>query len=258
MQWTALSALVLASVVSIHAQDSKTTLLDVELHSCNATQTRMLRAALEDTYELANGAREYILEKGANDDLYKTYFGTAKPEDAAAIYEGLINGPKDGVLLRCDDIDGNCKAHATYAGHWRNENATKETVICDLSYEIRKTNEEFCMFGYTVAQSSTGYYWSTDLIHRFFHVPNITVGVVDHHADKYEECLALAKDKPELAILNTHSLQYFAADVYARTVALPPNGCLGEVKNGNVNPTSTSGAPAPCRESLTSGSIVVP
>lgn len=34
-----------------------------------------------------------------------------------------------------------------WAGHWRGTNATEETVICPLSYEIRKPLEQMCALG---------------------------------------------------------------------------------------------------------------
>jgi hypothetical protein len=82
---------------------------------------------------------------------------------AQKAYEGLLAGDKTGVMLRCDNIDGNCGQEG-WNGHWRGENGTSETVICPLSYETRKGLEEFCQHGYTVAGSSASYYFATDLL----------------------------------------------------------------------------------------------
>lgn len=65
---------------------------------------------------------------------------------------------------------------------------------------------------------------------------------MSHYADSYDECLQLAKTKPEQAVRNTHSLQYFALDVYAYDIALPGVGCTGK-------PAAAAPAPAPAASS---------
>lgn len=145
-----------------------------------------------------------------------------------------------------------------WRGHWRGENATEETVICDLSYIDRKYNEQFCAFGYNVVNSSPSYYFSTDLMHRLFHLPSIGLGKIGHFADDHADCVNLAKTNGTAAVYNTHSLQYFANHVYAVEVAEGGEGCIGEYdSSGIVAPTTTSAAAASgtssaaasCRES---------
>ncbi|KAK7054499.1 Prenylated Rab acceptor protein 1 [Paramarasmius palmivorus] len=216
------------------------TLTKITIHeSCNVTERRQLSKALQETYELASVARDYVLQHGHTDQLFKTYFGTGEPYPVIGAYEQLISGDKTGVLLRCDNIDGNCDQEGWY-GHWRGENATLETVICQRSYEGRKPLEQFCALGYTVAEYSPSYYFATDLMHRFYHIPAIGNEIIEHYADSYEDCLQLAIDYPTNATYNTHSLQYFAADVYARVVGNPGEGCTGTVTSSN---TTTSSAP---------------
>ncbi|EEB97564.1 hypothetical protein MPER_03090 [Moniliophthora perniciosa FA553] len=110
-----------------------------------------------------------------------------------------------------------------------------------VSYEGRKPLEQFCALGYTVANSSSSYYFAADLMqisrHRFYHIPTIGNGIVGHYADSYEECLQLAIDHPQNAIYNTHSLQYFAADVYARVIGNPGKGCTA---SGSLTPPSNT------------------
>ncbi|ESK87614.1 gpi-anchored protein [Moniliophthora roreri MCA 2997] len=150
-----------------------------------------------------------VLKNGHDDKLFKTYFGTAQPYPVLGANEQLISGNKTGILFRCDNIDGNCGQEGWY-GHWR-----------------RKPLEQFCALGYTVTNSSPSYYFAADLMHRFYHIPTIGNGIIGHYADSYEECLQLAIDHPENATYNTHSLQYFAADVYARVIGNPGEGCTG-------------------------------
>jgi hypothetical protein len=64
-------------------------------------------------------------------------------------------------------------------------------------------------------------------MHRLYHTTKIGEGAAEHFADSYAECLELAEDEPADAVRNTHSLQYFALDVYAMEVALPGEGCTG-------------------------------
>ncbi|KAJ9091600.1 hypothetical protein QFC20_007601 [Naganishia adeliensis] len=200
---------------------------EVTIHSsCNTTQRRQLSKALSDTWELVSMAKEYTYTNGANDSLYELYFGDGPITNVIGAFDAILKSNKDGVLLRCDDPDKNCQQPG-WRGHWRGENGTSETVICDASYDDRKSNEQFCAFGYTVAGSSPSYYFSTDLLHRLYHVPQITDGKVEHYADSYEECLELAKNNATFATLNTHSLQYFANHVYAVEVAQGGDACVG-------------------------------
>lgn len=64
-------------------------------------------------------------------------------------------------------------------------------------------------------------------MHRLYHTTKIGEGAAEHYADTYTECLELAKENLAEAVRNTHTLQYFALDVYAMEVALPGEGCTG-------------------------------
>jgi hypothetical protein len=79
--------------------------------------------------------------------------------------------------------------------------------------------------GYTVSQSPTNTFWATDLLHRVFHVPQISEDAVHHYAEDYDGVLELAKTNPEKSALDSDTLIYFAIDVYAREVAAPGEGC---------------------------------
>lgn len=117
-----------------------------------------------------------------------------------------------------------------WAGHWRGENATDETVICDVSYTSRRWLSSVCGLGYTVAQSPLNTFWATDLLHRVLHLPAISEGVVGHFAEDYAGLLDLAREDPAKSAIDSDALQYFAIDVYAYDVAAPGEGCSGEVE----------------------------
>jgi hypothetical protein len=51
------------------------------------------------------------------------------------------------AALSCDDPDGNCQL-TDYYGHWRGDNATDETVICEKSFQGRRPLEQTCGFGF--------------------------------------------------------------------------------------------------------------
>ncbi|KZF23734.1 zincin [Xylona heveae TC161] len=203
--------------------------------SCNATERRQLEFALDEAMVLAGHARDHILRHGASSRFYTKYFGNASTAEPAGWFDRVVNADKGGIWFRCDDIDGNCKAHeTTWAGHWRGSNATDETVICPLSYTSRRPLTGICGNGYTVSQAPNTAYFASDLLHRIYHMPRISENVVDHYADTYEEVLELAQTKPQLAVRNSATLRYFALDVFAWDVALPREGCsgVGEVDGG--------------------------
>jgi len=219
----------------IEKRDLKPYNPEIQIHSsCNVTQRRVLEKALADTYELASFAKEYVATNGPDDSVFQLYFGNHSANYPAVLgaWDGLLIGNKEGVLLRCDDIDGNCHQEG-WRGHWRGSNATTETVICDASYTDRYFNEYFCLNNYTVIDSSPSFYWSTDLIHRMYHVPGISDDSVTHHADSYEECLELAHHNASLAPYNTHTLQYFASHVYAVEIAKGGAACIGSTPDSH-------------------------
>lgn len=127
-----------------------------------------------------------------------------------------------------------------WAGHWRGENATSETVICDLSFEIRRPLSSVCGLGFTVASSPLNTFWATDLLHRILHVPDISEGIVDHYAEDYHDALHQAKEDPALSQIDSDVLQYFAIDVFAYDVAAPGIGCTGEEVEVHEEPTTTT------------------
>ncbi|KAI1445755.1 major allergen Asp F2 [Annulohypoxylon stygium] len=215
--------------------------------SCNATERSLLSRGLGDAIKLADHAKNHILRFGNSSAFYTKYFGTAPTAEVIGWYDRIVSADRGGIWFRCDDIDGNCHQDG-WGGHWRGENATQETVICPLSYTTRMPLEGLCGYGYSVAAGKLNFYFGSDLIHRLYHLPAIGEGIVEHYADTYTECLELAIHNPEEAVRNSHTLQYFALDVYAFDIAVPGEGCTGRV------PESESSA-AP---SATTASVSVP
>ncbi|THY59878.1 zincin [Aureobasidium pullulans] len=187
--------------------------------SCNGTERRQLEKALGDTIKIAQQATQHIYAHGNDSALYTKYFGQAPTAEVIGWYEKLIHGDHEGVLFRCDDIDGNCH----------------QEVICPLSYSTRQPLEALCSGGYTVASGKLNHYFAADLMHRLFHTTKIGEGAAEHYADSYTECLELAEENPAEAVRNTPTLQYFALDVYAMDVALPGEGCTGTVGEEEVD-----------------------
>ncbi|KAJ5960057.1 uncharacterized protein N7479_007207 [Penicillium vulpinum] len=194
--------------------------------SCNATQRRQIEQGLNETIALAAHARDHILRWKNESEIYRKYFGDRPSMEAIGAFDIVVNGDRKDVLFRCDNPDGNCDLEG-YAGHWRGENGTDETVICDLSYETRRSLSTMCGLGYTVSESETNTFWATDLLHRLYHVPVIGQNWIDHFANGYEEAIDQAKENATLSTHDSETLQYFALEVYAYDIAVPGIGCPG-------------------------------
>ncbi|KAJ5550810.1 hypothetical protein N7535_001250 [Penicillium sp. DV-2018c] len=194
--------------------------------SCNATQRRQIELGLNETITLAEHAKDHILRWRNESAIYRKYFGDRPSMEAIGAFDIIVNGDKKDILFRCDNPDGNCGIEG-WAGHWRGENATDETVICDLSYETRRSLSTMCGLGYTVSESETNTFWAADLLHRLYHVPAIGQNWIDHFADGYEEVIDLATENATLSTHDSETLQYFALEVYAYDIAVPGTGCSG-------------------------------
>ncbi|KAF8540131.1 putative peptidase domain-containing protein [Trichophaea hybrida] len=196
--------------------------------TCNSTQKRQIISGLSDAAELSSVARSYLLETGNFSPIFTKYFG-ANASSAAVIgvYDRILWANKEGVLFRCDDVDGKCAANTTWAGHHRTT-APLETVICDPSFEKRLYLQQMCSRGYTVSKSPLNLFWASDLLHRLFHVPMISEKRIKHiaGADGYDGSLELATAGDQRTVENSDSLQYFALEVFAERVAEPGVGCL--------------------------------
>jgi hypothetical protein len=233
--------------------------------SCNSTQRRQIELGLYETVILAEHAKSHILRWSNESAIYRKYFGDRPSMEPIGAFDIVVNGDKKDILFRCDNPDGNCdlegewylsdsKKHAErydnigYAGHWRGENATDETVICDLSYETRRSLSTMCGLGYTVSGSETNTFWASDLLHRLYHIPAVGQNWIYHFADGYEEVVDQAMEDATLSTHDSETLQYFALEVYAYDIAAPGIGCPGaqhEHEENHGDQTTTEAAPTP-------------
>ncbi|KAK4173417.1 putative allergen Asp f2-like protein [Triangularia setosa] len=198
--------------------------------SCNSTLSRQLTRAFDETIELASRARDHILQHGQTSPFVQKYFGTNSTTIAPlGVFSRVASADRGRMLFRCDDPDRNCATQEGWAGHWRGSNATQETVICDLSFAPGKRRwlDQVCGLGYTVSKDATNLFWATDLLHRTFHVPQVSEDAVHHYADGWEEVLEMAGKGDERSVFDSDALIYFAIDVYAYEVAEPGRGCGG-------------------------------
>lgn len=76
--------------------------------SCNGTERRQLEKALGDTIKIAQNAAQHIYCHGSGSKFYTKYFGEAPTAEVIGWYEKVVHDSRDGILFRCDDIDGNC------------------------------------------------------------------------------------------------------------------------------------------------------
>jgi hypothetical protein len=76
--------------------------------SCNGTERNQLEKALGDTIKISQQALKHIYTHGNESEMYSKYFGVAPTAEVIGWYEKILYGDREGVLFRCDDIDGNC------------------------------------------------------------------------------------------------------------------------------------------------------
>ncbi|EXJ57858.1 uncharacterized protein A1O5_12416 [Cladophialophora psammophila CBS 110553] len=242
--------------MSAHFQALTLSLSLVAITASAPLDVRQLANGLNETVALAAHAAEHILRWGNQSEIYRKYFGDRPPYEAIGAYEIIANGDKRQMLFRCDNPDGNCDLEG-YGGHWRGENGTDETVICDLSYETRRSLNQMCALGYNVAEWPTNTFWASDLMHRLYHMPAIGGGYIEHFAEDYDEAIELAKGNNTFSTRDSDTMQLFALEVYAYDIAVPGKGCPGQSSDNGDSalasatssatvapaPASTSGSP---------------
>ncbi|EXJ55326.1 hypothetical protein A1O7_08253 [Cladophialophora yegresii CBS 114405] len=217
---------------------------EFQIHaSCNASEARQLRAALAETVDLAQHAKQHVLRFANSSEQYQKYFGDAPSGEVIGYLDKIVSGDRGSSLFRCDNPDGNCAIEG-YGGHWRGANATDETVICPLSFETRKSLIQMCALGYNVAESKTNTFWASDLMHRLYHMPAFGEDTVSHYSEDYQELLENAEHNATLSTRDSDALQYFALEVYAYDIAVPGVGCPGpdDTAEGGATPTQGSGS----------------
>lgn len=118
-------------------------------------------------------------------------------------------------------------------------------MICDLSYETRRSLSQMCALGYNVAESPRNTFWASDLMHRLYHIPSIGAGHIEHYADDYEEVIELAAGNDTHSTHDSNALQYFALEVYAYDIAVPGVGCVEPAQAGGSSSASSSPTAVP-------------
>ncbi|CUS20151.1 LAQU0S01e00122g1_1 [Lachancea quebecensis] len=199
-----------------------------ELHkTCNGTHLETLKSAFEETWNVTSYAKSRLLAYGTNDRIYQRWFGDGNLYTVLGTVEAIAEVPKKDVLFRCDDADGLCAANPSYyAGHHR-LNATQETVICDYFYSAKLPVSEICSNG-TLAEVPPSRYMGIDMIHRYFHVPTVSLDeYIGEHTEEVDEILSMASKNSSFAVRNVDSYLYYLADVYSS--AIVPGGCLGDL-----------------------------
>ncbi|KAI0999661.1 hypothetical protein K3495_g8537 [Podosphaera aphanis] len=198
---------------------------DFTIHSsCDKLRSLVLQQGLEDAVKLAQHAREHILVQGLKSPIYQKYFGGAPTGQVTGWYDKIASANRDGIVFRCDDPDKKCETNKQWAGHWRGNNASSETVICEPSFLTRLPLQALCGNGFDVATSKLSQFWGADLIHRLFHV--IGENFIEHYSHGYKEAVLFAQQgKINQVSRNTDSLIYFAVEAYTFDITAPGKGC---------------------------------
>lgn len=105
------------------------------------------------------------------------------------------------------------------------------------------------MHGTTVANSELHAFFAVDLLHRLYHVSQITEDAVGHYSENYTDALDLARNNATYAIKDSDVLQLFAWDVYAYDIAVPGVGCSGDTVAQELVPIISSSLLAAASES---------
>ncbi|SCU81428.1 LAMI_0B06194g1_1 [Lachancea mirantina] len=196
-------------------------------HTCNDTDIRMIKSAFMDSLEVSAYARDRLLNYGADDLFFNRWFGNGSLTTVLGTLDHLVEASKDGMLLRCDDIDGLCaKNPTTYPGYHR-ATEDKETVICDLFYQTKKPLSSICFEG-NLVDVHPKHYAGVDMLHRYLHVSMMNLnGYIAEFAEDLDEIVEYAHSNTTYAVRNVDSYLYYMADVYSSSVI--EGGCLGKL-----------------------------
>ena len=195
------------------------------IENCNATQVKMINKYYQDLLEVASVARAHLISEGV-DEAFEHWFGeNGNPLTVLGIIDNIVQGDKDGVLYRCDDIEGTCASHpTTYPGYHR-VNASQETVLCDLFFTSKKPLEDMCVIG-NITTVKPKKFAGIDLFHRFLHIESISKGFVAEYVEDMDQLVDYAEHNSSYAVINTDNILYYIAESYA--LELTPGGCLGD------------------------------
>ncbi|CCH44952.1 Major allergen [Wickerhamomyces ciferrii] len=202
--------------------------------NCNSTQTVQLKKYYKDLIEFSTIAKQNLLKNGGDDQVFKNWFGKGNPLTVLGIIDEVLEGNKDGVLYRCDDIDGDCAAHPTeWPGYHRSsDDHSGETVICDLFFNSKHPIEKFCSEG-DILTIKPKTYAGIDLFHRFLHLSKINKGYYGEYAEEFKDLLDYAENNITFAVLNTDNILYYIAESYSLNLT-GSDSCLGNLSNSTL------------------------
>ena len=82
-------------------------------------------------------------------------------------------------------------------------------------------------FDGTIVEVGPKHYAGIDLLHRYLHVPSMSLDYVGEFAEGLNETLEYVENNAPYAVRNTDKYLYYIADVYTSSVI--PGGCLGDI-----------------------------
>ncbi|KAG0675808.1 hypothetical protein C6P40_001548 [Pichia californica] len=193
------------------------------IENCNATQTKMINKYYQDLLEVASTVRDHLINEGVDDTFIHWFGENGNPVAVLGFIDNIVQGNKDGVLYRCDDIDGTCAKNPTYPGYHRSI-AEQETVICDLFFTSKRPIEDMCVIG-NITTVKPKKFAGIDLFHRFCHLESINKGFIAEYVEDYDQVVDYAENNSSYAVLNVDNMLYYLAETYS--LQLTDGGCLG-------------------------------
>lgn len=194
------------------------------IENCNATKVKMINKYYQDFLEFSSVARSHLINEGIDETFIHWFGEKGNPLVVLGVIDNLVEGNKDGILYRCDDIDGYCATHQTSWPGYHRSNATQETVLCDLFFTSKKPIEQMCVIG-NITTVKPKAFAGIDLFHRFLHIESINKGFAGEYVEDFDEVIDYAENNSTYAVLNTDNLLYYVAEAYSRE--LVTGGCLG-------------------------------
>lgn len=195
------------------------------IENCNATQVKMINKYYQDMLEVASVARAHLINNDV-DDAFVHWFGEeGNPLTVLGVIDNIVEGAKDGIKYRCDDIEGSCAKHPTDWPGYHRVNATQETVLCDLFFTSKKPLEQMCVLG-DIMTVKPKRFAGIDMFHRYLHIESISKGFVAEYVEEMEEMIDYAENNSTYAVINTDNILYYLAESYS--LELTDGGCLGK------------------------------
>nr|XP_019008175.1 uncharacterized protein I206_06730 [Kwoniella pini CBS 10737]OCF46956.1 hypothetical protein I206_06730 [Kwoniella pini CBS 10737] len=165
--------------------------------SCNTTQSELIGEGLAQAMKLVEHGRDHLRRFG-NDSYFQRWFGN---NNNPFILEGLYDriSFRSGVSVTPVSF---IFVPGTGEGGTDHQKYYRLTVVCPTYYLSKAPSAELCINGETIASQGSEY--------------------SAHDAVDLAEGVNATQ-----SIIDIHSVQYYALDVYAADILLPGEGCLG-------------------------------